>query len=539
MKMLPKTLAATLVAASMAGSYAMAQDVHPETGERLAAEQVYTYRALDEISSFDPQMVEDVDGSKIARDLFEGLLNADPEGNPSPGVALRYESAENNQTWTFHLRENAKWSDGKPVTAQDFEYAWKRAVDPDLASPYSWYMSLMALENVDAVLEGEVDKAELGVRALDDFTLEVQLSRPVPYFPQLVMHATTFPAPRWVIEEHGNQWTRPANMVSNGAYTLASHVIGERTVLERNPQYWDNENTIINRVVSMVINDENQALTRYDAGELAKTDIPTGQYPRLSEERPDEANVIPFFCTYYYIINNEVEPFDDARVRKALSYALDRDVIVNNVTQGGQSAAYTFTPDLTAGFDAPEVPFATMTQAERDAEAKRLLEEAGFGPDNPLSFDILYNTSDAHRQIAVVASAMWREKLGVQVTLENQEWQTYLDTRSQGNFEVARAGWCGDYNEASTFLDLLTSGSGYNDAGYVSEEYDALMAEAKLADDPSDLYTQMELLAAEDMPNIPIYFYTESIMLKPNLKGWRYDDVQQNTYSRELYFVEQ
>lgn len=179
-----------------------------------------------------------------------------------------------------------------------------------------------------------------------------------------------------------------------------------------------------------------------------------------------------------------------------------------------------------------------MTQAERDAEAKKLMADAGFGPNNPLNIDLLYNTSESHKSIAVVASAMWKEKLGVNVTLENQEWQTYLSTRSEGNFDIARAGWCGDYNEASTFLDLMQSESGYNDANYTSEEYDRLSKEAQTMADPSSNYTQMELLIAEDMPIIPVYHYTETMMLKPYVKGWRFEDVQQNTYTRELYIIE-
>lgn len=539
MQTLHKTLAAAVVSASLMGTTVLAEDTHPVTGEKLADEQVFKYQTIDEISSFDPQLVEDVEGSAVARNLFEGLLNADMAGNPSPGVAERYESNEDNTKWTFYLRDNAKWSDGKPVTAHDFVYAWKRASDPELGSPYSWYMSLMSIENVQAILDGEMDKDELGVRAIDDYTLEVDLTRSIPYFPQMVMHATTFPSPEWVIEEHGQEWTKPGNMVGNGAYTLKEFTVGERSILERNPNYWNDDETIINRVEVYVVNDENQALTRYQAGEFDKIrPIPAGQYPRLEEEYPDEAHAFPILCSYYYTINTEAEHLDDPRVRKALSYALDRDVIVNNVTQGGQFPAYTFTPELTAGFTPPDVPFGQMTQAERDAEAKKLMADAGFGPNNPLNIDLLYNTSESHKSIAVVASAMWKEKLGVNVTLENQEWQTYLSTRSEGNFDIARAGWCGDYNEASTFLDLMQSESGYNDANYTSEEYDRLSKEAQTMADPSSNYTQMELLIAEDMPIIPVYHYTETMMLKPYVKGWRFEDVQQNTYTRELYIIE-
>ncbi len=512
-------------------------NTHPVTGAPLAEEQVFTYRALDESSSLDPQMVEDVDGSYIVRDLFEGLLNTDEQGNLVPGVAERYESADDNQTWTFYLREDAQWSDGKPVTAQDFVYAWQRAVNPELASPYAWYMQLMAIENAEAIINGEAEPSTLGVEAVDDYTFKVKLTRPLPYFPQMVTHSTTFPSPKWVIEEHGEEWTKPANLVGNGAFVLTEHVINERLVRERNERYWNNDENLMDKVVTLVINDENQALNRYDAGEIDKTEIPAGQYPRLEKEKPEQTHVIPRLCTYYYAFNNEVEPFDDARVRQALSYAIDRNIIVDNVLQGGQYPAYTFTPELTAGFTPPEVDFGGMTQEQRDQAAKDLLAEAGYGPDNPLNTTILYNTSEAHKKVAIAIQQMWKEKLGVNTTLENQEWKTFLTSRSDGNYEVARAGWCGDYNEASTFLDLMQSGSGYNDANYESEEYDQLVEEAKTLSDPNPVYTQMETLIAKDMPNAPIYHYTDAILLKPYVKGWPFEDVQQNIYSKNLYIV--
>lgn len=513
-------------------------NVHPVTVEALADEQVFTYRALDESSSLDPQLVEDVDGSYIVRDLFEGLLNSDEHGNLIPGVAKRYET-DNNQTWTFFLRDDAKWSDGRTVTANDFVYAWRRAIDPELASPYAWYMSLMALENVDAILEGEMDKSELGIEAIDDTTVQVSLSRPLPYFAQMVVHATTFPSPQWVIEAQGEDWTKPGNLVGNGAFVLTEHVINERLVRERNERYWNNKNNLMDKVVTLVINDENQALNRYDAGELDKTDIPAGQYPTQESQRPNEAHVFPRLCNYYYVFNTEQAPFDDSRVRLALAYAIDRDIVVENVLQGGQFPAYTFTPALTADFTAPDVEWGQWTQQERDARAVELLAEAGFGPENPLQASLLYNTDEAHRKVAIAVANMWKQKLGVDARLENQEWTTFLTTRSEGDFDIARGAWCGDYNEASTFLDLMQSRSGYNDANYVSEAYDGLAAEAQTMVDPSANYTAMEELIAADMPNAPVYHYTGIIMVKPELKGWPYEDVQQNIYSRNLYKVAQ
>ncbi len=349
------------------------------------------------------------------------------------------EASEGNTVYTFKLRDDAKWSNGDPVTAGDFVYAWRRAADPATASPYAWYMDLMSIENGSAVVAGEKDPSELGVEAVDDHTLRVKLTSALPYFASMVTHATTFPTHQATIEEHGDEWTRPENMVSNGAYKLTEWVLNERTTRERNEMYWNNEETILDKVVTLVINDENVALTRYRAGELDKTEVPSGQYPALEEELPNEAHSFPRLCNYYYTFNlsdKGPEAFKDARVRKALSYAVDRKVITDQVLQGGQFQAYTFTPAATAGFEVPDVDFAGMTQADRDAKAKELLAEAGYGPDNPLEFDMLYNTSEGHKKIAVAISQMWKQKLGVEATLGNMEWKTFLETPRQPRLRI-------------------------------------------------------------------------------------------------------
>ncbi|MBV6638627.1 MAG: peptide ABC transporter substrate-binding protein, partial [Mameliella sp.] len=260
----PFLLSTTLMTA------AFAADV-PE-GTQLAADQTFTYRVLDEFSSFDPQVVEDVNGSEVVRDLFEGLYNQNADGEIVPGVALSHTVSEDNMTYTFTLRDDARWSDGKPVTAGDFVYAWQRAVNPELASPYAWYMELMSIQNGAAIIAGEKPITDLGVSAPDDHTLVVHLSQPLPYFAKMVTHATTFPSPKWAIEEHGQEWTRPGNIVSNGAYVLTEHVPKERSVRERNEMYWDNDKTVLERVVTLVIGDEAQGLTRWRAGEVDKTD---------------------------------------------------------------------------------------------------------------------------------------------------------------------------------------------------------------------------------------------------------------------------
>ncbi|MEZ5912757.1 MAG: peptide ABC transporter substrate-binding protein [Paracoccaceae bacterium] len=530
-------LAGLLTSTFIAGPV-LAAGTHPVTGDALADDQTFTYRVLDEHSSVDPQVVEDVSGSEIVRDLFEGLLNEDADGNLVPGVAESYEANAEKNVFTFHLRDNAKWSNGDPVTAGDFVYAWRRAADPELASPYAWFIELMAIENAAAIIAGEKPKEELGVTAIDDHTLEVRLSASLSYFPQMVTHSTTFPSPQKVIEQYGAEWTKPGNIVSNGAYVLTEHVPSERSVRERNTMYWDNDNTIIDKVVALVINDESQALTRYLAGELDRTEVPAGQFPAMKAEHPDEAISFPRLCNYYYTFNlsdSGPEFFKDVRVRQALSLAVDRQVITENILAGGQPQAYTFTPAATAGFTVPDVPAAAMSQAERDAKAVELLTEAGYGADNPLKFDMIYNTSDDHAKIAVALSQMWKQKLGVEATLANMEWKTFLDTRGQQNFQLARGAWCGDYNEASTFLDLLVSSSGYNDGKYANAQVDDLMAKAKTADDPQPLYTEVEQIIADETPVIPIYHYAGVYMMDTDVGNWPVNNVQQNWYSKNLY----
>ncbi|MCZ6618769.1 MAG: peptide ABC transporter substrate-binding protein [Gammaproteobacteria bacterium] len=540
MSFLTNSLAAGFVAASLASSPAMAAKSHPLTGEPLAGDQTFTYRLLDEHSSLDPQIVEDVSGADIVRDLFEGLMNQDSDGRLIPGVATRFETNESKNVYTFYLRDNAKWSDGKPVTASDFVYAWRRLADPKTASPYSWFAELMSIEGVGPVLAGEAAPDTLGVAAVDDLTFEVRLSASLPYFALMTTHGSTFPSPRWAIEKHGDKWTKPGNIVSNGAYVLTEHIPQERSVRERNSRYWNNDATIINKVVSLVINDENTALTRYLAGELDRTEIPAGQYPRLAAKYPDQASSFPRLCSYYYTFNvSDSGPaaFKDIRVRQALSYAIDRDVITDKILQGGQFAAYTFTPGTTANFDIPVVAYAGMSQSSRDAKAVELMTEAGYGADNPLSFNMIYNTSDAHKKIAIAMAQMWKQKLGVKVEMANMEWKTFLEVRGRQDFDLARGAWCGDYNEASTFLDLVTSASGYNDGKFSNAEVDALMASAKTMADPSANYTRVEQIMADEMPIVPIYHYTSVYMLNSALKNWPVKNVEQNWYSRDLYKV--
>ena len=531
-----KALAAVLAIATM--GQAQAAGTHPVTGEQLADDQTFTYRLLDQFPTLDPQLNQDTSGFHIIRDLFEGLLSQDANGDLVPGAATDYAASDGNTTYTFTLRRDARWSNGDPVTAHDFVHAWRRAVDPATASPYGWYLELTEMVNAKEILAGNKPPTELGVRAVDDHTLEVKLNTPLPYFPAMTTYATLFPAHRATIEAHGADWTAPGNMVSNGAYTLEEVVLNEYHTRVKNPMYWGADNVIIEKVTGLVINDSNQALTRYRAGELDHLDsLPPGQYPALKKELPDQATSVPRLCSYYYAFNHTGSgnpALHDVRVRRALSMAIDRDVIVNQVLKGGQWPAYNFTHLKTAGFTTPDIAYGKLGQAERDAEAKRLMQESGVVD---LTLKLIYNTSESHKQIATVISQMWKQKLGVATELANFEWKTYLDIRRNQEFDVARSAWCGDYNEASTFLDLLTTTHGSNDGRYSNAKVDELMRASKTAENPGANYAEVERILAEDMAIIPIYHYANTFLLSADIKGWPYDNVENNWYSRNLYRV--
>ena len=525
------------------GSVAMGA-THPETGETLAADQTLTYRMSDGLKTLDPQLNEETIGFHIIRQLFEGLLNQDSNGQLIPGVAESWEASNGNKTWTFNLREDARWSNGDPVTAGDFVYAWQRAMDPATASPYAWYLEITSIVNSGAILKGEMTPDKLGVSAPDDRTLVVNLEAPLPYFPAMTTYATLFPAHQGTIEAHGDEWTKVGNIVSNGAYSLKDRTVGEKIEMVKSESYWGAEDVIITDITGLVINDSNQALTRWKAGELDyMDDLPPGQFPTLQKDHPGEAFSTPRLCSYYYAFNQTDSghpALKDPNVRKALSFAIDRNVIVDQVLKGGQTAAYNFAHYATAGFAMPPIEYSDLSQAQRDAEAVKLMQAAGFGKGGePLELKLIYNTSESHKAIATVITQMWKQKLGVDVTLANFEWKTYLDIRGNQEFDVARSAWCGDYNEASTFLDLVTTTHGANDGKYSNAEVDQLMADSKIASDPQPLYTKVEQILADEMGIAPIYHYANTFMLRDGYKGWALNNVENNWYVKDHYRVAQ
>ncbi|WP_426448982.1 oligopeptide ABC transporter substrate-binding protein OppA [Siccibacter colletis] len=532
-------VAAGVFSALMAGNVAMAANV--PAGVQLAEKQTLVRNNGSEVQSLDPHKIEGVPESNINRDLFEGLLVTDVDGHPSAGVAEKWENKD-FKVWTFQLRKDAKWSNGEPVTAQDFVYSWQRLADPNTASPYESYLQYGHIANIDDIIAGKKPATELGVKAIDDHTLEVTLSEPVPYFYKLLVHSSMSPVPKAVVEKFGEKWTQPANLVSNGAYKLKSWVVNERIVLERNTNYWDNAKTVINQVTYLPISSEVTDVNRYRSGEIDMTynNMPIELFQKLKKEIPQEVHVDPYLCTYYYEINNQKPPFNDPRVRAALKLGLDRDIIVNKVKNQGDLPAYSFTPPYTDGAKLTEPAWFKMTQEQRNAEAKKLLAEAGYTADKPLTFDLLYNTSDLHKKLAIAVSSIWKKNLGVNVKLENQEWKTFLDTRHQGNFDVARAGWCADYNEPTSFLNMLLSDSSNNTAHYKSETYDKLVSDTlKVTDEAerSALYQKAEEQLDKDSAIVPVYYYVNARLVKPWVGGYTGKDPMDNISVKNLYII--
>lgn len=505
-----------------------------------AAETVITRNNTAEPKSLDPHQAEGIPEGNLVRDLFEGLVETDANGDIQAAAAQSWESSD-NKVWRFHLRRDARWSDGKALSAHDFVYSWQRLVDPQNASPYASYLQAGRIRGIDDILAGKAAPDTLGIRAIDDYTLEITLDTPVPYFPRLLFHASTKPVPKHAIEQFGNQWTRPQNMVNNGAYLLDKWVVNERIELRKNPNYHSAAQVQTVRIVHLAIGSQTDDVLNYRAGNVDITDaLPPEQYAEIKAQYPDELKTSPMLCTYYLEINNKAEPFTDQRVRKALSLALDRDLIAEKVLGRGESPAYNLTRVGTAGFVPNQPEWLKLTREQRIAEAKRLLAEAGYNAAKPLRFTYLYNNSEQHKKIALAATSTWKEALEhIDVQLENQEWKTYLDNRRQGRYQLARASWCGDYNEPSTFLNTLLTGNSSNRAFYSNPEYDRIMQatlNAKLSDsERSSLYTQAEAQIDRDAAVIPVYGFVNSRLVRSSIGGYSTNDVLNEQPSKRLF----
>ncbi|MBD2815549.1 oligopeptide ABC transporter substrate-binding protein OppA [Xenorhabdus sp. Flor] len=540
MRKIPSKLS-QLISSIVLLSFPMTQGIAAQVpaGVVLAEKQEVTINNGVEVTSLDPHKIEGVPETNIIRNLLEGLVSTGPNGEIVPGVAEKWET-DDYQVWTFYLRDNAKWSDGKPVTAQDFVYSWRRLSDPKVGSPYTSYLQYTYVLNADDILKGKKSPDQLGVKALDEHRFQVTLSRPVPYLINMLSHTPLKPVRQDIVEKFGIKWTSPENFIGNGAYILKDWVINERIVLVRNSQYWNDKESIIEKGTFLPIVSGISDVNRYRSGEVDITNnaIPPELYQKMKKDIPEQVQISPYLCTFYYEINNQKPLFKDKRVREAIKLSLDRDIITQRIMGQGQIPAYGFTPTFIGGGLTINPEWANWTQEQRNQRARELLKEAGFDASNPLKFTLLYNTSEQNKQQAIAAASMWQKNIGAKVTLQNQEWKTSLQNRHQGNYDVARATWCGDYNEPSSFLNYLLSDSSNNTAFYQNAAFDNYLKQALTGKDEKtrkEFYQLAEAQLDADSGLIPVYYRVSTRLIRPTVGGMTGKDPLDYVDLKNLY----
>jgi len=508
--------------------------------EILAPTQVVHRGNGGEPQTLDPHLAEGVPASNILRDLFEGLTTTAPDGRIIPGAARHWDISRDGLTYTFFLDPEGRWSNGEPVTAHDFVWSWRRAVDPATGASYS--RMLLPIVNAEAILAGELPPEELGVTALSDLTFQVDLADPTPYFLGLLTHPTSYPLHRSAVVEHGDRHVRPGNLVSNGAFMLDDWRVRSRIELIRNPHYRAADKVIVERVVFYPFEDESTEFNRFRAGDLHWTyQVPSSQFQWLQDHLPDALMVTPWFGTYFFSFNLTREPFkDNLQLRQALNLAVDREILTERVSRFGEIPTFNLVPPGLPDYQPPQTPWDDMTQAEREAEAKRLYRRAGYSENRPLEVELRYNTSENHRKLAVAIAAMWKQVLGVRTRLINEEFRVFLQNRAQRRVtEAFRSGWIGDYQDAFTFLELFHSGHGRNDAGYDNERYDRLLARIAAERSPAsrrNLMAEAERMILADQVILPVFHYVTKRLIDPRLKGWK-ENVMDQHPTRHMYLV--
>lgn len=498
---------------------------------------VFKFANGAEPESLDPAKIQGVPEHRLFEGLFEGLIvysGVTAEG--IPGVAESWTISDDGLTYTFKLRENAKWSDGTPITADDVVYSWLRELAPETASPYAWF-PVMFLAGAADYNEGRADASAVQIKALDAHTFQMTLIGPLPYVIGALAHYSFAIVPRQAIEKYGDQWVLPGNFVGNGPFVLSEWTPQDKIVMVKSETYWDKDNVKLDEVVVYASDDDNTNYNMYIAGDIDwLTAIPNDKLDGAMMR--DDYQVAPQLSVYYYTIQNEKAPFNDARVRKALSYAIDRQTLVDEVTKAGQLPSWGIVPSM-AGYDGMDLPFDGDTE-KMVAEAQRLLAEAGYpnGAGFP-SFNLLYNTSDAHKLIAEYVQQQWKTNLGIDCVLENQEWATYLSNRNSGNFQVARAGWVGDYQDPNTFLDMFITGAGMNGGRYHNDKYDELISKAARMPAGEERFATLKeaenIFINEDQGIIPFYTYVSTNMIDTTKWGGWHTNTMDYHPVKEIY----
>ena len=534
-------ISAVISAAFLTSSPALHAALIP-SGTQLAEQQHMVRANGAEPATVDPGFVQsNTPGDVIINDLFEGLVIEDSEGREIPGQARAWKVSEDGKTITFFLKEGLNWSDGTALTAEDFVYAWQRAVNPATGNVTGFNLETANIVNAAEIIAGNVPVNELGVRALDPLTFEVRLNKPTPFFISMMSIKTFFPVPKATVEKYGDSWTRPEHFVSNGAYTLQQWVPNEKVDVIRNQQYWDNDKTVIEKVTYLALASPNAEYIRYQAGEIHMTNnVQLEYYQKLMKESPEQIQGLRTLGSYIYSFNTEVAPFDNPDVRRALSMVIDRELLVERIIGQGEPSAYGVVPDLIAEYEGAVAQFKGVDSKQKIEQAKALLASAGYGPDKPLTVRLIYNTSESHKKIALVIAAMWKP-LGVKVELENMEWNAYLAAKTTGDYSVARSYAFADFAEPYAMLARFQCGHSNNETGYCDSRFDDFLKRAGEANSQAEryqLYHQAEALLNEASPVIPLYHYSHTRLVKPELKGFPDNNPKGNIYAKDLFFVE-
>jgi ABC-type oligopeptide transport system substrate-binding subunit len=511
--------------------------VYSCSGEPVDAGAVLQRGIPADPETLDQHKSRSTQSADILRDIGEGLVAHSPTGELVPAAAESWDVSEDGRTYTFHLRPEARWSNGDRVTAQHFVFAFRRLVKPETAA---FYANMLAdVVNSEEAVAGSQPVETLGVEAIDDLTLVLRLERPTPYVLSLLTHPSTFPLHPGLVAEHGGSFARPGTMISNGAFVLDAWVPGSVLALRRNDLYWNDAATALDGVNYHVIVQDSAELNRYRAGELHITStVPPDNFEELKVQFGDELRVAPYLGIYYYGFNLSKPPFkDNPALRQALSMAVDREQLAKKVMGRGELPAVSWVHPGVDNYEPVVFSFADLTQKERNKLARRLYKEAGYSKEKPLRFEVRYNTSDTSKKIAVAIQSMWREVLGVEATLINEEFQVLLaNMRDAEITQVFRSSWIGDYRDAHTFLSLLQAGNPANMARYANDEFDSLMQRA--ANQPDLFRRRVHLEEAErvmlaDHPVIPLYFYISTHLVRPEVGGWG-DNVLDYHYSQHL-----